>query len=379
MSWLTGGAQAEARKWIAQLADPSRRAAASAELIRIGADAAGPLIEALQTRDDGQLAAVQQVLARIPSATPSLIKTIESAHPILRARTVEVFALNLERSAVPALLDALKGEYFTVRSRAARVLGAMKESAAVPQLVSLLKDPEAEVRSAACLALGEFNDPSLFDEIANVLFDDPVIEARQSAVFALGATKNHAAIPYLLDALRDSFWWFEREHNVVDLLNAIEGMGSAVVDPLIEALGDREGTVRRYAALMLGHLKDPRAMEELGMALYDLHSEVGKAASEALVGFGMDAVGLLVEALRHPEPAVRGNAVSALGSIADTRIVPVLVDMLLDPDREVQRQSMRSLVNFNDPRALAALQQIASNRLDREMSILARSLLEAAK
>lgn len=379
MSWLTGGSQAEAKKWIAQLADPLKQDSASAALIQMGADAVVPLIEALQTRDLGLIPLYQQVLARIPSASPVLIKTLAVAHPLIRARAVDVFALNRDRSAIPALLDALNGEYFTVRSRAARVLGLMKENSAVPQLILMLKDPEAEVRAAVCYSLGEFNDASLFDEIANPLFDDPIMEVRQAAASALGETRNLAAIPYLMDALRDSFWWYEHERSIQVLIDAIQGMGSAVIEPLIEALGDREGTVRRYAAIMLGNLKDPAAMDELGMALYDLHSEVGKAASEALAKFGIDAVGLLVDALQHPEAAVRGNAVTALGRIPDPRIVQVLVDMLLDPDREVQKQAMDSLAKFNDPRVFTALQEIAVNRLDREMSAFARSLLEQMK
>jgi HEAT repeat protein len=209
--------------------------------------------------------------------------------------------------------------------------------------------------------------------------DDPIIEVRQSAALALGDTKHPAAIPYLMEALRDSFWWFEREQAASDLLNAIEKMGVAVVDPLIDALGDKEGTVRKFSAIILGNLKDSRAIEELGMALYDLHTEVGKAASEALAKFGLQAVGILIEALRHPEAAVRGNAVTALGTINDVRIVPVLIDALLDPDRGVKIQAMHSLEKWRDPRAVFALQEIASNRADRELSSLAKQIIENIK
>ena len=151
----------------------------------------------------------------------------------------------------------------------------------IPFLLPLLKDDEDEVRSAACVAIAKFRDPSTFDDITNVLLDDPMIEVRQSAARALGETKHPAAIPFLMEALRDSSWWFEREQAAADLLTAIEKMGSAVVEPLIEALGDKEGTVRKYAAIMLGRMGDFRAIEELGMALYDLHNEVGKAAGRS--------------------------------------------------------------------------------------------------
>jgi len=48
-----------------------------------------------------------------------------------------------------------------------------------------------------------------------------------------------------MEALRDSSWWFKQEQAAADLLTAIEKMGSGVVEPLIEALGDKEGTVRK--------------------------------------------------------------------------------------------------------------------------------------
>ena len=85
MSWLTGGKQGEAKRLLSQLADTSTREQSAIELIRLDADAVPVLIEALQTRDVNLLAIYEQILARIPSASPSLIKVLETAHPILRA------------------------------------------------------------------------------------------------------------------------------------------------------------------------------------------------------------------------------------------------------------------------------------------------------
>jgi HEAT repeat protein len=59
----------------------------------------------------------------------------------------------------------------------------------------------------------------------------------------------------------------------------------------------------------------------------------------------------------------------------DKRIVPVILDMLKDPDREVQKQAVRSLGLLKDRRAIPALQAIAIDRRDREMSALAREAI----
>lgn len=375
MDWLTGSKSGQIKKLISQLADVERRDAAARELIQLGAEAVPALIEAAQTQDPGLLHIYQHILARIPSATPTLIKVLLSAHPLMRGRAAEVFAINKDRKAVSALTDAIRGEYFTVRSRAALALGEIGDIQIIPELLQLLKDREGEVRMAACVALGKFRDPSTFDEMANVLLDDPLIEVRQAAAKALGNTKHSDAIPFLMEALRDSYWWYEKEQAAQVLLNAIEGMGRDVIDPLLDALGDRETTVRKYAVRVLGNLGDVRIIEELGMIVYDLHHEVRQAAVEALAKFGSPAVDILGTALSHPEAAVREHAVMGLGQISDIRVAPLLIDMLNDPERDVRKQAIQSLGGLNDERAAPALKQIASDRSDRELSALAKKFL----
>ncbi|GAB4455650.1 MAG: hypothetical protein Kow0070_04290 [Anaerolineales bacterium] len=376
MSWFTGGKQAEAKRLVTQLADSTTRDRAMQDLIRLNADALPALLEALQTRDLNLLAIYEQTLARIPSATPELVKLLGTAHPILRARAAEILGLRRDKSAVPALLDALKGEFYTVRARAAVALGRIGEWTAVPALFNTLKDPESDVRIAACAGLGFFKDPSTFDEIANVLLDDPKIEVRQAAAKVLGETRHPAAIPFLMEALRDPYWWYERETAAGDLLTAIETMGAAAVEPLIDALKDREGAVRKYAAMLLGRIGDPRAIEPLGMALYDLHHDVGKASAEALARFGAASFEVLVEALEHPEMWIRIHSVDVLPRVKDPRVALVLLEMLKDPEREVRKHVIAAMGELGDSRTLPALQEIAANRADREFHALAKAALE---
>lgn len=376
MDWLTGSKQGEAKRLITQLGDATKRDRAAQDLIRLGNDAVMPLLEALHTKDPNLLIYYQQILARIPSATPLLIKTLKTAHPVIRGRVAEIFGINRDRSAVPALLEALQGEYFTVRSRAALALGKTGDQNAIQPLLHLLKDPEDEVRIAACLALGYFKDPSTFDDITNVLLDDPKIEVRQAAARALGNTQHPAALPYLMEALHDPYWWYEREYAAGDLLLAIEKMGPAAVEPLIEALQDREGTVRKFAATLLGKLGDPRAIEPLSMALYDLHHEVGNVSAESLARFGASAVDILIEALSHPEMWIRIHSINALARIKDGRVTSILLQMLNDPEREVKKQVIKALGTVKDSRAVSVLQEIVSNRADRELHALAKQALE---
>lgn len=379
MNWFSGSKQSEAKKLISQLADTDKRDHAAQELIRLGEDAVQPLIEALQTQNLSLLPVYQHLLARIPSASPSLTKLLTTAHPIIRARVVDIFAINKDKAVIPVLLEALKGEYYTVRSRSALALGKIGDRGVIPLLFKALKDPEEEVRISACLALGMFRDPSTFDEITEVLLDDPQIKVRQAAAKALGDTQHPAAIPFLMEALHDSYWWYEKEQEVTVLLNAIEKMGAPVVDALVEALSDQERNVRKFAIILLGNLRDPRTIEELGMAVYDLHHEVSRAAAEALAKFGAPVVGVLSEALSHPEAAVREHAVMGLGKIRNENVAPLLIEMLGDPERMVRKQALLSLSVLKDLRAVPALREVASSRTDRELAALAKQILEQMK
>ncbi|HSB01440.1 MAG TPA: HEAT repeat domain-containing protein [Anaerolineales bacterium] len=376
MDWFLGSKQGEAKRLVAQLADTTKRERAAQDLIRMGGDAAPTLLEALQTKDPGLLPYYQWILASIPSATPLLVQTLTTAHPILRARAAEIFAISKDYNAVPALLEVLKGEYFTVRARAATALGQIGDIRAVRPLLQALKDEEDEVRITACLALASFRDPNTFDEITSVLLDDPKIEVRQAAARGLGNTGHPAALPYLLEALHDSYWWYEREYAADDLLSAIEKMGTNAVKPLIEALHDKEGTVRKFAAILLGRLGDPRAIEPLSITLYDMHHEVGKVSAEALARFGAPGMEVLIEALHHPEMWIRIYAIEALARIKDAQVAPILLEMLNDPERDVKKQVIRALGEVKDPRARSALQEIVANRADRELHALAKQALE---
>jgi HEAT repeat protein len=376
MDWFTNSKTSEIKKLITQLADVTKRDNAARELLKFDTDAIPVLIETLQSPSDDLVLPCQHLLARIPSASPQLIHSLQTAHPLVRGRVAEIFSISKDKNAIPALLEALNGEFYTVRSRSAIALGYIGDSKYIPNLLPLLKDKEDEVRIAACVALGLFKDPNTFEKIGDVLLDDPKIEVRQAAAKALGDTKHPHAIQYLMEALRDSFWWFEREEIVKDLLNAIENMGEAVVEPLIEALGDKEKTVRKYSAMMLGNLKDARAVEELGMTLYDLHDEVSVVAAESLAQIGESSIPVLTEALTHPEVGVREHAVYGLGKIQNLRVIPFLIEMLKDNDRLVQKQAILSLGNFKNELAVSALKEVASNRSDREFHNLAKQILE---
>ncbi len=362
------------------MADPARRERAAAELLRLGAEAAPDLIEALRSPTPDLPPLAGQLLLRLgPAAIPALTDALLNQHPEIRVRVAALLGQSRDPRAVPALVGALRSQYYTVREQAARSLGSLLDSQALPALLEALKDPEPEVRAAAVTSAGRYCDPGAFDKMADLLLEDPQLEVRQAAATALGGTRRPEAVPYLMLALRDSFWWYERETAADVLLEAIETIGQPAIDSLLEAMQDPEGTVRRLAAKLLGRIRDPRAIEPLGMALYDMHFEVGQAAAESLAGFGEAGLRVLGEALQHPEAWLRLHAIHGLVLSGDKRVVPALMNMIHDPDREVVKSVVQALGELKDERALPALQAIAANRADRELSSLARDAIHMLK
>ena len=378
MDWLTGGRTGEAKRLISQLTDPYKRDRAAQDLIQIGAEAIPVLIDSLATRDTNLRELAARVLVQIgPPAVPPLCKALAAAHPEVRGQAAAILGNIGDKRSVPFLLEALQGEFYTVRAKAALALGQIRDAQAISALTNALHDREPDVRAAAARGLSPFADPRTFEAIGNVLLDDPQIEVRQAAAESLGNTRRPEAIPYLVDALHDSFWWYEREQAVNDLLDAIAQMENAVVPELINDLSNPEGTVRRFAAMLLARLPDQRAIEALTTSLYDTHPDVCKASAEALAAIGAPALSVLLDALHHPEAWIRQQAVIGLTKSRDPQVIPELINLLNDENREVRKQVIQSLGQLRDSRALPALQELAASRADRELAALAKQAIQS--
>lgn len=376
MNWFTGKKD-ESKKWIAQLKEPAKRAQAANELIRLGPAAVDGLLETLVGNDATQRGMAGQLLVKLgPIAIPRLGEVLASAPPETRQLVADILGEMRHPGALPALTQAARGPFFTVRERAAAALAKLGDPQAVPVLIDLLGDKEPEVRATAALAVGKFKDPRCLIRLSDVLLEDPEIEVRQAAAQGLALTRLPQVIPYLIEAMQDSFWWYERDNAAKPLLDSLAGFGSQAVEPLCQALRNPEGVVRRNAALLLGQIGDARAVEPLGLALYDVHFEVGETAAGALARFGATGLKVLEEATHAAETDIRLHALYALSHIRDSRVVPLIARLLQDHDRQVVKQAIQCLAAQGDPQAASILQPIAADRSDRELSMLARAALK---
>jgi HEAT repeat protein len=180
------------------------------------------------------------------------------------------------------LIWALQNDPFApTREIAAQGLGYLGDERAAKPLAAALQDPDAHVRRRAAAALITVPAKSVVAELQQAATNDSEEAVRRFAVEALGWTNTPEVVPALKTATTD-----------------------------------KSAQVRRYAAIELGRLADPTALEALANML-----AIGKEA----------------------DADVRWAAVVALGKLNDKRAAKVLIDCLSDPSPQVANSAERAL------------------------------------
>jgi HEAT repeat protein len=146
--------------------------------------------------------------------------------------------------------------------------------------------------------------------------------------------------------------------------------------PLVKALGDSD--LRGAAAEALGKLRDPRAVEPLIRALADLVPTAAEALGELA---DARAVEPLIEALEHP-PVFR-QAIKALrkfGKLNNVRAVDRLINALhgyFGTDDAIK--ALRDVGKLDDPRAVEALVRALRKGCWSERRAAAEALVSLAR
>jgi len=237
-----------------------------------------------------------------------------------------------EPETVLPLLDDLKAVDPEIRKKAIKTLSYipqihLQKYPILEILRPLQNDPERQVRSDLAGILASMDDPETLPILAH-LMSDPDSMVRGGVVNGLRRHLRHAA-----------------------------------VDLLIKALDDDAPYVYDSAAIALGLLRDPRAVDPLIRLLLKPNRPRNFEAALALKRIGDPrAVPPLLETLRNGALThVRADlyAARALEKFRDPRIVPALLDALHEAGCNDDWACIKALSNalghFKDPRALPPL------------------------
>jgi HEAT repeat protein len=236
----------------------------------------------------------------------------------------------------------------------------------IDKLIRDLEAKEAEVRMNAAIDLGNFRNPRVVLPLIAALKDkDQYVPVRaEESLIALGPV----AFETLVSALRS-----KDETNrpiVARIIGKI--MDVRGVDPLTEVLNDsnpalaREARdallkilpvalkesrleVRLKAAKLFQDLPDPVAVEPLIGALRDKDGNVRRRAAIALGKIGQPAGQPLIRLLHDPDPEIRSEAAEQLGKIRHLEALEPLLTILRDPDRNVQWWAAWALGEMGSP------------------------------
>ena len=118
---------------------------------------------------------------------------------------------------------------------------------------------------------------------------------------------------------------------------------------------DADPAVRRYAAYLIGKARTPEAIVSLIEALGDKDKSVREQAMLALVATGKATVGPLTDAMKDPKWETRYRAAEALGKLADEKAVKPLLRGLQDNRDHVRYMAAKGLAVVGDSDAVDPL------------------------
>jgi HEAT repeat protein len=256
---------------------------------------------------------------------------------------VTPLAIVLYIAAALALLGVVPGAYVLVRKalerRIERRAEALRKAA-----TTLLRHEEA--RHATATSTAETLS-ARFDQVTIQRALEARLEGhhRDVELFErLGFTARY------LQQVRTGATFFERAH-AADVLGRL-GIPEACA-PLILALddADEDVSVKRAAADALAQIRDARAIPHLVRELYGLCEGASPHVADALVAFGAEALGALIDLLGDEAEAARVWAARILGRIGDPAAASPLRARLGDAQAKVREAAAEALGRLEDARS----------------------------
>ena len=133
----------------------------------------------------------------------------------------------------------------------------------------------------------------------------------------------------------------------------IVGDDQAVAALTTVALTDTEPAVRQEAVYALGEIGTEAAVETLKHTLLDPEVSVREAAVDAFASIGGEkSAQALAVALKDPDPSLRAEVVEALGEVGGPSAIRLLRQASMDPQGTVRQQASELLAELSGDAAV---------------------------
>lgn len=244
-----------------------------------------------------------------------------------------------------------------VREAAIKELNQCANTFPMDLLIEMMKSEEKLVRREAIQVLREKREIIPETIFLKALSDNDNL-VKLAAIEVVSSTKE--AFKPLVNILTKSKD-LEPRMAALEKLKEIDEMRSQLVEPLIACLTDPNESIRREAALWLGHNQEKQAVIPLTFALTkkpmkEIADALGKLKDER-------AVESLVKAYDNPDEEIRSSIVSALGEIANDDAICLLIKALDDQDGDVVNATVDSLVKIGQSTIQPLVESLSIEKL----------------
>jgi cyclophilin family peptidyl-prolyl cis-trans isomerase/HEAT repeat protein len=243
----------------------------------------------------------------------------------------------------------------------------LKDRRQTDSLILYLLERNAAYRIESAKALASVQDSSASLQLGTMLLEDPVVEARIAAAFALGQTKGTASVNALIPALED------RESSV--LREVLEALGKTVQSADLQNLKGfkakdtiaQEGLSWAFYQLGLRGLADAYVISkqlEFLKPTYSLQTRLGAAHffGRAINIAFVNGDELIMAACKDRSPYVRMAATNGLRRLDSIKSIAALQSILeSDTDHRVRVSAIRSLSSWSTDRSMEAIVKVLTD------------------
>jgi len=266
--------------------------------------------------------------------------------------------MNMENPQHKAILEALQSGANDAIRDAAFSAGDQGMQDAVPMLCEHIKSPSVGVQEAAEYALRKIRGQQVVIALLPLLRSDeaPVRNVAMDILREIGSDSIESIQPYMQDDDVDLRIF------ITDILGYCRTHQACLL--LCRALlKDPEVNVRYQAAVSLGTLAFPEAVNSLCQAMHD-EEWVQFAVVEALAKIkDYSAVSALVKLLSQASSLVSSAIVDALGDMGDVKSIPLLFSSLENVREALRHKIVKAIVQILGGKGLSLLAVKSQERL----------------
>ncbi len=340
-----------------------RRNSSTEALIRIGSPVIPVILSDLKTEEDADVRlSFVNLLGDLRSdqAFDTLLSLLEDEQDLnIASSVVSSIGRYRRASAIPRLLEVLRRDDIWLKFHAIEALGEIGDRSALPAILPLYA--EKSLRKPVLEAIGEIADIGTVNFLLKIITEEERLNlaALRALVRIAEADKPRvieAAERHLIQRkLRGAF----PAQKVEPLIDHLRSTPKREVKSFILKILGWSGDVRG-ARVLLEYLEQPENAESAAQALIEFGSEAAGLVLDRLRAVdddevaalllrianmiaGAEAIPTILLFLDHESPMIRRYAVETLGEIVDPSSVDYLLAKLGDPDVGCQQAAVNAI------------------------------------